>query len=214
MEATTICDQLKKDVRFVEGLKACMNCGVCTALCPAASFFDYDPRKLLNMVQDGTEEELTALLKSDYIWLCGQCMSCKPRCPRGNIPGLVIMALRQIAQERGLFVHSAKGRQQLQIVKSVGANILQHGYCIYPENVVPADHPEQGPVWQWIHSNLSEVMNLLGENYQQEGPGTFRTISTETLDEIHRIFEESGAIARFETIEKHIRNYHLLENEL
>lgn len=31
-----IIDELKQDLRFIEGLKACISCGVCTAVCPAA----------------------------------------------------------------------------------------------------------------------------------------------------------------------------------
>lgn len=44
-------DQLNKDIRFIEGLKACMNCGVCTAICPAAEFYQYDPRIICDTVQ-------------------------------------------------------------------------------------------------------------------------------------------------------------------
>ena len=42
---------LMQDIRFEEGLNACMNCGVCTAICPAAEFYDYDPRKIVDTVQ-------------------------------------------------------------------------------------------------------------------------------------------------------------------
>ena len=73
-----------------------MNCGVCTAICPAAEFYNYDPRVIVETVQRGNEEEIEELLKSDTIWYCGECMSCKARCPRCNTPGLVIMALRKI----------------------------------------------------------------------------------------------------------------------
>ena len=31
-------DMLLEDVRMREGLHACMNCGVCTGVCPAAEF--------------------------------------------------------------------------------------------------------------------------------------------------------------------------------
>lgn len=78
--------QLEKDVRFKEGMKACMNCGVCTAICPAAEVSDYDPRMVMNIVQERDEQELEKLLKSDTIWRCGECLSCKTRCPRGNVP--------------------------------------------------------------------------------------------------------------------------------
>ena len=37
-------DQLMEDVRFVEGLNACMNCGMCTGVCPAAEFYDYEDK--------------------------------------------------------------------------------------------------------------------------------------------------------------------------
>ena len=33
-------EQLAQDVRFQEGMKGCMNCGTCTAICPAAEFYD------------------------------------------------------------------------------------------------------------------------------------------------------------------------------
>ena len=51
-------DILLKDVRFEEGLNACMNCGVCTAICPAAEFYDYDPRKVVDIVQKKDDEEI------------------------------------------------------------------------------------------------------------------------------------------------------------
>lgn len=60
--------ELTKDVRFKEGLKSCMNCGVCTAICPAAEFYDYDPRILTGVVQSKDEQKIEELLKSDVIW--------------------------------------------------------------------------------------------------------------------------------------------------
>ena len=41
-------DMLMEDVRMKEGLTACMNCGICTGVCPAAEFYDYDPRQIVN----------------------------------------------------------------------------------------------------------------------------------------------------------------------
>ena len=79
-------DMLLEDVRLREGLTACMNCGVCTAVCPAAAFYNYDPRQIVCMVQTRDDATIEALLKSETIWYCGECMSCRPRCPRGNTP--------------------------------------------------------------------------------------------------------------------------------
>jgi heterodisulfide reductase subunit C len=58
----TLYEQLEKDVRYIVGLKACMNCGVCTAICPAAEVSDYDPRMVVNIVQERDEVELGKLL--------------------------------------------------------------------------------------------------------------------------------------------------------
>ena len=33
-------DMLMEDVRMKEGLHSCMNCGVCTGVCPAAEFYN------------------------------------------------------------------------------------------------------------------------------------------------------------------------------
>ena len=107
-----ILNKLREDIHFIEGMNSCMNCGVCTAICPAAEFYNYDPRVIVETVQRGNEEEIEELLKSNTIWYCGECMSCKTRCPRCNTPGLIIMALRKVSQELGYFVYSEKGRQQ------------------------------------------------------------------------------------------------------
>jgi heterodisulfide reductase subunit C len=192
---------LENDIRYEEGLNACMNCGVCTAICPAAEFYDYDPRKIVDTVQSGDEEELEKLLKSESIWYCGECMSCKTRCPRGNAPGLVIMALRSVSQETGYFVESEKGRQQLAIKRTVGEAILNRGYCVHLDMVAPALHPEQGPNWEWVYENRAELVNRLGGNYGGDGPGILRKIPEETLDELKKIFEVTGGLRRYEKIE-------------
>ena len=59
-------DMLREDYRVREGLKTCINCGTCTAICPAAEFYRYDPRKIVDTVQRGDDEEIEKLLKSRY----------------------------------------------------------------------------------------------------------------------------------------------------
>jgi len=196
-----IYDLLLKDVRFREGLTACMNCGICTASCPAAEFYNYDPRKICNLVQSKDEEKIEALLKSDTIWYCGQCMSCKTRCPRGNAPALVISVLRKLSQELGYFTESEKGRQQYAINRTIGENIVNIGYCVTVEKIVPEMHPEQGPVWNWYYQHAEEVVDRLGGNYRKEGPGALRIIPKESIDEIQKIFEVTGGSKLSGTIE-------------
>ena len=60
-------DELIKDYRVKEGLKTCINCGTCTAICPAAEFYRYDPRKIVDIVQSKDEAEIEKLLKKPEI---------------------------------------------------------------------------------------------------------------------------------------------------
>ena len=149
----TLYEELEKDVRYREGLKACFNCGVCTAICPAAEVSDYDPRRILNIVQEKNDTALEELLKGDEIWRCGECLSCKTRCPRGNTPCYVIQALRGVSIETGFFIESEQCRKQLAIKRTVGDHILKYGYCVYIDEVDLEMYPEQGPVWDWMREN-------------------------------------------------------------
>ncbi|HAN18263.1 MAG: hypothetical protein A2X13_04835 [Bacteroidetes bacterium GWC2_33_15] len=196
-------DLLLQDIRFEEGLNACMNCGVCTAICPAAEFYKYDPREIVDTIQTKDEEKTEALLKSETIWYCGQCMSCKTRCPRGNTPALVIMALRTLSQKLGYFTDSEKGRQQFAIKRTVGENILKYGYCVPTYAVDPKMHPEQGPIWEHIFNNIDDVMDRLGGNLKKKGSGALREIHQKNLDELDKIFEVTGGYKLYGEIENY-----------
>ena len=197
--------ELQKDLRFNEGLNACINCGICTSVCPAAQFNDYDPRSIVNIVQDGDEEEIEKLLKGDTIWFCGECLSCKTRCPRGNTPGYIIQSLRALSIESGMFIESRQGQKQLAIKRTVGDHILKYGYCVYIDEVDTGMYPEQGPVWDWLTENREDVLERLGTKYKKAESGTLRQISEESLNDLRKIFDETGATKRFEKIEEFSR---------
>jgi len=196
-------NQLLDDIRFVEGMNACMNCGVCTAICPAAEFYNYDPRKIVSEVQTKNDETIEKLLKSDTIWYCGECMSCKTRCPRGNTPGLIIMALRTLSQKLGYFTESEKGRQQLAIRRTIGENIFKYGYCVASYAVDPAMHPEQGPVWEYIINHSREIYERLGVRYDELGEGPLRKIPEDAKNELIKIFDVTGGTEFMNNIDEH-----------
>ena len=196
-------DELCKDYRFKEGMHTCINCGTCTAICPAAEFYKYDPRKIVDMVQRGSDEEIEALLKSDTIWYCGECMSCVTRCPRKNGPGLVIMALRDLSTRLGYFVESEKGRQLYPLTRRLAENVLRYGYCVHPDSLNYEDHLESGPVFEWVLNNKKEVYGRLGAQYGKEGPGALRKMPQQDLDELKAIFDVTGGTERMEWVYKH-----------
>lgn len=196
-------EELNKDYRFKEGYHTCINCGTCTAVCPAAEFYRYDPRKIVSIVQTRDNERIEALLKSDTIWYCGECMSCVTRCPRKNGPGLVIMALRNLSAKLGFFTCSEKGRQLYALTKALNSNVLNLGYCVHPLTFRYEDHPESGPVFEWALNNKDAVYSRLGANFGKDGPGALRRIPQEDLDELKSIYDETGGTERLEQVEKY-----------
>ncbi len=197
--------QLSADIRFQEGLKTCISCGTCTAICPAAQVSEYDPRVIAETVQRKNEGLLIQLLKGDEIWRCGECLSCKTRCPRGNTPGYIIQALRGLSIKTGMAWSSDQGRLQLKVKRTAGDHILKYGYCVYIDEVDTDMYPEQGPIWEWYRKNRETVLARLGANYNQSGAGTLRKISDQSLRDLHAIFIETGAIERFQQIEEGCR---------
>lgn len=199
----TLYEQLSEDIRFQEGMNACINCGTCTAVCPAAEFYDYDPRRVVDLVQSKNDTEIERLLRSDTIWFCGECMSCVTRCPRNNAPGLIIMALRSLSQDLGFFTDSEKGRQQIALKRAIGDSVLNTGYCLYARNITYEAHPEAGLIWKWSLANIDELYKRLGANLDGDGVGVLRKIPQADLDELKRIFDVTGGTKRYEKIEEY-----------
>lgn len=195
-------EELKQDVRFVEGINSCMSCGTCTATCAAAEVYPYQPRAIAETVSTRDDKQIEELLKSDTIWYCGECMSCKPRCPRGNAPGLIIMALRKLSVKKGWFVESEKGRQQLVLKRTVGEWSYKQGYCVHIQHLNTEMFPELGPIFEFEKEHLEELLERVGASYNQDKAGALRKIPQESLDEIDSIFKVTGAHAQFQAIEE------------
>ena len=113
------------------------------------------------------------------------------------------MALRNLSAKLGYFTCSEKGRQLFPLTRMLTGNILNYGYCVYPETFRWEDHVESGPVWKWHTEHLKDSFARLGANYQGKGPGVLRKIPQEALDELKSIFDVTGGTERIETVEKY-----------
>lgn len=80
-------------------VRRCMQCGTCTASCPASSAMDLTPRRMWRLVQLGFVDEV---LQSKTMWLCSLCYLCQVRCPRGIRLTDLITRLKEMALARGL----------------------------------------------------------------------------------------------------------------
>jgi len=59
--------------------EACMNCGVCTAVCPLG--LDLLPRRIFRYVELGLEDRVLA--ETETIHSCLLCRACQESCPAG-----------------------------------------------------------------------------------------------------------------------------------
>ena len=80
---------------FKDIIRACEQCGTCTASCPTNEVSDFNIRKVVRHLQLELHEDNDFLRKDP--WLCTQCYRCNELCTEGlEIPKLV-MALRKLA---------------------------------------------------------------------------------------------------------------------
>jgi heterodisulfide reductase subunit C1 len=185
-------------------LKSCIACGVCTSQCPAAHYYpEYNPRIIVDAVLSKSEDRLVELLKSDVLWYCGQCGSCKPKCSReNNLMGL-ISSLRFLAQLKGYHLCSVRGRQQYAARHLWGGNLWNRGCSLYFRNVDAEGHPDFGPRYAKYHSEIDQQMTRLGAS--PDAPGQFggRKVPPETLAELRSCVAWGGTLALWNELEKH-----------
>ncbi|MGQ9600527.1 MAG: (Fe-S)-binding protein [Anaerolineae bacterium] len=82
-----------------EAIRACYQCGTCSATCPTSYAMDYSPRALWRLAELGQHHEV---LNSNTFWMCTACYSCTVRCPR-NIPITDVMRqLREVYIQQGV----------------------------------------------------------------------------------------------------------------
>jgi heterodisulfide reductase subunit C len=102
-------------------IQRCYHCRKCTAGCPAASLMEYNPNKIIKMIQMGRRGDV---LNSATIWLCMSCETCISRCPNEVDIARMMDALRQMAIEAGV---EAKEKNILKFHEAFLANIQWGG---------------------------------------------------------------------------------------
>ena len=70
-------DEVRQDASF--NASACMNCGVCTAICPMS--LDHLPREIFRYVLLGMKDEVLA--HQETVFSCLLCKLCEVNCPAG-----------------------------------------------------------------------------------------------------------------------------------
>lgn len=76
----------------------CYHCRKCAAGCPMTAAMEYNPNKVIRMIQAGRKKEV---LESSTIWLCVSCELCITRCPNEVDIARMMDVLRELALESG-----------------------------------------------------------------------------------------------------------------
>jgi ferredoxin len=74
-------------------IRACFNCGNCTAVCPLSEGGASFPRRMIRLGQLGARD---AVLRAPEPWLCTYCGECSETCPREAEPGEYMASLRRL----------------------------------------------------------------------------------------------------------------------
>jgi heterodisulfide reductase subunit B len=80
----------------------CYQCGACVGDCPATTYGSgFNPREIMLKVLYGLGDEL---LKADSVlWQCTNCYNCHERCPQEVKPVEVIISLKNMLADRGIY---------------------------------------------------------------------------------------------------------------
>ena len=127
-----IFQDIQGDLRYDHELNGCLNCGICTATCPAAHYYDFSPREIVQLLWTENLEGIYDAMQ-EKIWSCAQCYTCAARCPFGNSPGGLVMIMRETAIKHGM--ESAKS--VLRPFSRVMLKLISTGNQLSPDMINP-----------------------------------------------------------------------------
>lgn len=180
-------DDFKRHVSFPDYFHSCINCGNCTAVCPAFRLADFSPRIVVQKVMHSrSEPELLYQMVDQYIWACFQCYACWDVCPAGNNPGGLIAMLKEAAVRQGL----PSTQQTLQPYSRILYKIMTTGTQITPDM-----HSSKGLFRDWGPHKVELAEHL--DEYRAAIPvETLAGVSDKSWQVDQRTMEELLVIER------------------
>lgn len=164
------------------GLLRCVQCGMCTSVCPAAKHSDYNPRDIIERVLEGDE----TIIKDETLWDCFYCYTCQSICPVGNSVCEVNQVLKQIAFDND------EVNDKLEPFANYGETYINQGTGSIPNNFIKDLARDFGPEWVNFKANLSSIRDEL-----DLGP---LNPPKKTVDEVDLILKYSGFQKRLKKI--------------
>lgn len=190
--ATTLFEEFHADPRHEEFVLGCLNCGECTTGCPAARFYDFSPREMLQIAATGDSTTLWDAMQ-EKIWACCQCYTCNMRCRFGNDIAGIISVMRELSVTHGLEATRktlAPFGRSLTLLMTVGTQVSS-------DMIQPDFFRDWGP----FATGSDKVWHVSPEIMRRAIPvdvlQTTRSawlVSVQTSLELFRIYEETGVL--------------------
>ena len=182
--------QLVKDI--IKDLKAspdlgiykCVQCGMCTSVCPGASQTEYDPRDMIRRVLEDDE----TVIDDENIWNCFSCYTCNSVCPSGNNASEINQILRQMSIDNG------EGIQKIVSFSAYGDSFMELGVGSIPNTFFDVMVKDVGPEYMNLKLNIEDIRSDLDL-------GSY-ILPDEAINEVESILENSGFKDRLERIKR------------
>jgi heterodisulfide reductase subunit C len=181
-----LADSIINDLKASEnlGLLKCIQCGMCTSVCPAASHTDYDPRVIVKRVLD----EDDSLISDDIIWNCFYCYSCHSVCPVNNS----VCEINQILRQKS--IEKAEGIRKIASFLAYGDSFLELGIGSIPNDFFNELIKDIGEEYFELKIHLDDIREELGL-------GTI-ILPENDLNDIKKILNKTGFTDRLTKIRR------------
>lgn len=177
-------DDVLKDLKASPdlGIYKCVQCGMCTSICPGASQSDYDPRDMVRRVLENDE----TVVDDENIWNCFSCYTCNSVCPSGNNASEVNQILRQMSIDKG------EGILKIQSFAAYGDSFMELGVGSVPSRFFDDMVKDVGEEYMNLKLNIEDIRSELGL-------GGY-ILPEKSIDEVEEILDKSGFKARLKRI--------------
>lgn len=189
-------EAVTSDFRYNEYLRGCLNCGVCTSGCPAAKFYDFGPREMIQYMMRGEYDKIYEFT-NEKVWACVQCFTCSMRCPFNNEIAGLIMVLREYAAQMGL--QSAK--QVLAPYRRILLTVITTGNQVTPDMIQPDTFPDWGPQAVEESKNMDIYRKAIPVDLMQRTDIGWHA-SLQTAVEMMTIMIEAGVMDTIKAVDK------------
>lgn len=189
-------EAVKSDFRFNEYLRGCLNCGVCTSGCPAAKFYDYGPREMIQYMMRNAVDKIWEFVNKK-VWACVQCYTCSMRCPFNNEIAGLIMLLREYAVQFGL----PSAKEVIAPYRRVLYTVITTGNQVTPNMIQPEAFPDWGPQAIEESKNMDVYRKAIPVDLLQKSDIGWQT-SLQTAVELMTIFIEAGVLDAIKKVDE------------